>query len=95
MPPPPWILDIVVDEEDAVNQLPCSAAARLVTACDCMLVIVTVSVVDVPFVRVFMLFEHEYWLLVSQTFVHAANVGVTSKNITKIPNIASKTFFIN
>jgi Na+/H+ antiporter NhaA len=74
------MLDIVVVALDAVNQEPSSCALKLLTEFCCLFVIVTVNVDDVPFVSVFMLFVQEYWLSVLQTFVHAANVGVTNND---------------
>lgn len=76
--PPAWMLAIVVLDDEAVNHEPCSCAAKLVTACDCLFVIVTVNVADVLFVSVPVLLEHEYWLSVLQTFVQAANAGTAS-----------------
>mgnify|MGYP001590298217 CR=1 FL=1 len=63
------------------------------TALDCWFVIVTVNVDDVPFVSVVALFEHEYWLLVLQTPVHAANAGTTNNDASTIAIASIVLFF--
>lgn len=55
---------------------------------------VTVSVDDVPFVSVVMLLEHEYWLLVSQTPVHAAKTGTANKDAITSTTIKRFLLFI-
>jgi hypothetical protein len=93
--PPACMLAIVVVLDVAVNQLPCSSAAKLVTAFCCWFVMVTLSVADVPFVNELTVFEHEYWLLVSHTELQAANAGVISNDpsIIAIANIPLLSIF--
>ncbi len=88
------MLEMVVDDEEAENHEPSSCAAKLFAACVCWFVIVTVSVVEVPFVSVLTLFEHEYCRFVSHTPLHAANAGVMSNAVYMIAMVSMILFFM-